>query len=245
MGGGAGVVVLQTSMRHNARWLLRPRPYVFKGENMLSTIAATIESELNMQANSSDERSEWPPCIITMFDLVGTSGNAPNGAAAQLMLKMRKFAVDKINAELPSHRHGYVWNDSILLLSYITSPGQSRRSVLMELSGFKQTLEQHCGVQSYAISVQGLAFPQDSPVDMVSHGNESRVVVLKTSSYAMANCFAIEKALKGMRADWYIDSRITKDIQLPAPFKSKGVRLLPENKLRIINMYKGYLHATS
>lgn len=212
---------------------------------MLSTTAGANELELNMQANSSDERSEWPPCIITMFDLVGTSGNAPNGAATQLMLKMRKFAVDKINAELPNHRHGYVWNDSILLLSYITSPDQSRRSVLMELSGFKQTLEQHCGVQSYAISVQGLAFPQDSLVDPVLHGNESRVVVMKTSSWAMANCFAIEKSLKKMQADWYIDSRITKDIQLPTLFASKRVRLLPEKKFRIIDMYKGHLHATN
>lgn len=219
--------------------------YVFNGENMLSTIAAANESELNVQANKSDERSEWPRCIITVFDLVGTSGNAPNGVATQLMLKMRKFAVDKINAGLPNHSHGYVWNDSILLLSYITSPDQSRRSVLMELSEFKQTLEQHCGVQSYAISVQGLAFPKDSQVESVSHGNESRVVVLRTSSWAMANCFAIEKTLKRMLADWYIDSRITKDIQLPAPFKSKKVRLLPENKFRIINMYKGFLHATS
>ena len=209
---------------------------------MLSTIAAANESELSMQPNSADERGEWPPCIVTVFDLVGTNSNAPNGVATQLMLKMRKFAVDKIKAGLPNHGHGYVWNDSILLLSYITSPSQSRRSVLMELSGFKEALEQHCGVQSYAISVQGLAFPKDLQTEQVTHGNESRVIVLKTSSWAMANCFAIEKSLKKMRADWYIDSRITEDIRLPGLFASKKVKLLPGNKFRIINMYKGCLH---
>src|SRR3989338_277990 len=212
---------------------------------MLSTIAVANKSELSMQINRSHESYEWPPCIITVLDLVGTSGNAPNSVATQLMLKMRKFIVDKINVGLSNHSHAYVCNDSILLLSYITSPDQSRRSVLMELSGFKQALEQHCGVRSYAISVQGLAFPKDSQLEPVTHGNESRVVVLKTSSWAMANCFAIEKSLKKMRADWYIDSRITKDIQLPALFASKKVRLLPENKFRIINMYKGYLHTSS
>lgn len=189
---------------------------------------------------------EWPPCIVTAFDLIGTRVSAPNGVASSRMLQMHRFAVEKINDGMPNHNHGYVWNDSVLLLTYSTKPATLRRSVLIELSEFKFALEQWCGAQTYAISVQGLAFPQSSLVSpLVFQGNNTdqpRTVVLKTSSWAMANCFAIEKALKKKSADWYIDSRITKGLRLPSPFASEEIELLPKNKRRVINMYKGYFH---
>ena len=86
--------------------------------------------------------------------------------------------------------------------------------------------------------MQGLGFPQNDNII-----EQQRAVILKTSSWAMANCFLVEKQLKKHRADWYIDSRITKGLALPKPFDSVALSLLPKNQTRTINMYKGYFHA--
>lgn len=158
------------------------------------------------------------------------------------MIEMHNRAVAKINHGLPLHSHGYIWNDSVLLLSYMTEPNWSKRGFFAELVDFKSFLEQQCNTSIYAISVKGLAFPQDIMAPAVFNGqlaNQPRAVVLKTSSWAMANCFLIEKALKRHRADWYIDSRITKDANLPVPFASEKVELLPKNQARTIHMFKG------
>lgn len=187
----------------------------------------------------------WRPCIITYFDLVGIRNEASTGRASSIMLQLHRFAVNQINASLPNHSHGYVWNDSILLLSYMTEPASQRRAIVNELSEFKHALDTNCGYKTYAISVMGLTFPQDdfaSPVFQGSITAQPRAVVLKTSSWAMANCFHIEEKLKKHSADWYIDSRITHDIALPAPFIFEELALLPTQESRAINMYKGYFH---
>lgn len=158
------------------------------------------------------------------------------------MIEMHNCAVTKINHGLPLHSHGYIWNDSVLLMSYTTEPNWSKREFVAELDGFRSYLEQQCGASIYAISVKGLAFPQDIMTPAVFNGqvaNQPRAVVLKTSSWAMANCFLIEKALKHHRADWYIDSRITKDANLPAPFAAEKVDLLPKDQARTIHMFMG------
>jgi hypothetical protein len=127
-------------------------------------------------------------------------------------------------------------------MSYTTEPNWSKREFVAELDDFRSYLEQKCSASIYAISVKGLAFPQDIMAPAVFNGqvaNQPRAVVLKTSSWAMANCFLIEKALKHHRADWYIDSRITKDANLPAPFASEKVDLLPKDQARTIHMFMG------
>lgn len=187
----------------------------------------------------------WSPCIITAFDLVDMRRNAATGRASAKMLQMHRFAVAKINSALRNHSHGYVWNDSVLLLSYVTKPARARRGLLSELSEFKHSLEAHCGTQTYAISVKGLSFPQDPLASPVYEGQiaaQPRAVVLKTSSWAMANCFIIEKALGEHRADWYIDSRIASGAGLREPIASASVDLLPKNEARTIRMYKGFFH---
>ena len=164
------------------------------------------------------------------------------------MIEMRDRAVAKINHCLPLHSHGYVWNDSVLLLSYTTKPASKRQELLAELSEFKSFLEQQCGVSMYAISVQGLAFPQDIVAPAVFDGQVSqqpRAVVLKTSSWAMANCFLIEEKLRHHRADWYIDSRITEGVTLPVPIASETIALFPKKEPRTIHMFKGALHPGS
>lgn len=186
--------------------------------------------------------NDWRPCIVTMLDVVGTRNNAETGRASSEMIKLRDFAVGRINNGLPSHAHGYVWNDSVLLLSYETKPEGSRKRVLDELCEFKTALEQNCGVKAYAIAVMGIAFPSDPfavPVFQGQIAAQPRAVVLKTSSWAMANCFKIEIELKKHRADWYIDSRITTGIGLATPFECATVKLLPKNVPREVHMYKG------
>lgn len=164
------------------------------------------------------------------------------------MIEMHNHAVAKINDGLPLHSHGYVWNDSVLLLSYTTDPASKRKKLLTELSEFKSYLEEQCGVAMYAISVKGLAFPQDisTPIIFDSQlSRQPRAVVLKTSSWAMANCFLIEDQLGHHLADWYIDSRITAGLSLPKPIASKTIDLLPKKEPREIHMYKGHLHKES
>lgn len=189
---------------------------------------------------------DWSPCIVTAFDLAGTRTLAASGKGSSAMIEMHNRATAKINHDLPLHSHGYVWNDSVLLLSYMTEPNWTKTAFIAELEGFKSFIEQQCGTSMYAISVKGLAFPHDIMAPAVFDGqvaNQPRAVVLKTSSWAMANCFLIEKALKSHRADWYIDCRITKGASLPAPFATEEVELLPTNEARSIHMFKGRLSA--
>lgn len=188
---------------------------------------------------------QWPPCIITAFDLVGTKSAAATGRGSSAMIQMHRCAVGKIIHGLPRHSHGYVWNDSVMLLSYEAKPAQKRAKVLQELDEFKQWLQGQCGVPIYAIAVMGLAFPQGELASAVSDGqiaHQPRAVVLKTSSWAMANCFLIEKDLGKHRADWYIDSRIVKDVSLAEPMGSEEILLLPSKEPRRVFMYRGGLH---
>lgn len=187
----------------------------------------------------------WPPCIITAFDLVGTRSLAATGSGSSAMIEMHSRAVAKINHGLPLHSHGYIWNDSVLLLSYMTEPGWRKHRFFGELNDFKSFLEEQCSASMYAISVKGLAFPQDVFAPAVFDGqigSQPRAVVLKTSSWAMANCFLIEKELGHHRADWYIDSRIATGADLPKPFASEMIDLLPKKEPRIIHMFKGHIN---
>lgn len=184
----------------------------------------------------------WRPCIVTAFDLDGTRTLAASGKGSSAMINMHNRAVEKLNHGLPLHSYGYIWNDSVLLLSYMTEPNWSKRAFVAELDDFRSFLKQQCDASIYAISVEGRAFPHGIMAPAVFNSqiiDQPRVVVLKSSSWAMANCFLIEKALKRHRADWYIDSRITKGANLPAPFASEKVELLPKNQARTIDMFKG------
>lgn len=186
----------------------------------------------------------WRPCIVTVIDIDGTKKLAPSGEATFNMLKMRDFSVNMINDRLEAYSYGYVWNDSVLLVSHQVKNGADRRKLLFETSEFKWLLESHCDIKTYAISVKGLAFPDD-PTACARHDGSSahpRVTVLRSSSWAMANCFKIESELKAHKADWYIDSRITKDTDLRKPMITESIKLLPKNVARTIHMYKGWFH---
>jgi hypothetical protein len=179
-----------------------------------------------------------------MFDLIGTRSQAPFGKASSAMRLLQERAVWKMNNGMESHSYCYIWNDSVLLLSYESKPAVARRRVLEELDECKRWLEHECSGKLYAICVKGRAFPRDElhdpALDHDMHG-QGRAVVLKTSSWAMANCFEIEKKLKQHRADWYIDSRITRNVDLKPFFAAEEVQLLPSGESRRVDMFRGSL----
>lgn len=192
-----------------------------------------------------DTGAAWTPCIVTVLDLIGTKKQALNGTGSKLMMHMHRCAALRIRSGLPLHSQGYIWNDSVLLLSEKASTIKERLAVLLELEEFKLGLEEECGAELYAISVKGKTFP---PVELPPADNPAdadRAVILKTSSWAMANCFTIEQALCKYRADWYLDSRLTRGIKLPEMFTSELLELLPDNEAREIHMYKSRLFKTA
>ncbi|MGF6859223.1 hypothetical protein [Paraburkholderia sp. CI3] len=190
------------------------------------------------------DTEEWLPCIVSTFDLIGTRRQAASGKASTAMRLLQERAVWKMNHGMRNHSYCYVWNDSVLMLSYHSRPAVARRRVLAELDECKQWLERECTGKLYAICVKGLAFPQDEMPSPSVDGEmvgQARAVVLKTSSWAMANCFEIEKKLKHHRADWYIDSRITTDVDVMPAFAAEEVRLLPSAESRRVDMFRGNL----
>ena len=192
-----------------------------------------------------DTGAGWTPCIVTVFDLIGTKKQTLSGTGSKLMLHMHRCAAQRIRSGLPLHSQGYIWNDSVLLLSEKASTIKERLDVLLELEGFKLGLQEECDAGLYAIAVKGKTFPAVELPPTRKAGEAERAIILKTSSWAMANCFAIEQALRKHRADWYLDSRLTRGLKLPEIFKSEPVELLPDNEARDIHMYKGRLFASA
>lgn len=188
-----------------------------------------------------DTGAGWTPCIVTVLDLIGTRKQTAGGTGSRLMLRMHRSAAELIRNGMPLHKQGYIWNDSVLLLSEKASTIKERLDVLFELQAFKLDLEAECGTGLYAISVKGKTFPPVELPPAEKPEDEDRAIILKTSSWAMANCFAIEQALGRHRADWYLDSRLTRGLRLPETFKTESVALLPDNEARDIHMYKGRL----
>lgn len=86
--------------------------------------------------------SDWSPCIVTMLDLAGTKSLAPSGKGSSALISMHRQAVAKINHGLPLTSHGYVWNDSVLLLSYMNEPGWTYQDFLVRLMILNTTLSQ-------------------------------------------------------------------------------------------------------
>ena len=188
-----------------------------------------------------DSGAGWTPCIVTVFDLIGTRKQTLSGTGSKLMLRMHCSAAERIRNGMPMHKQGYIWNDSILLLSEKASTIKERLDVLFELEAFKLELEAECGAGLYAISVKGKTFPPVKLPPAENPEDEDRAIILKTSSWAMANCFAIEQTLGKHRADWYLDSRLTRGLKLPPIFRSEPIELLPDNEAREIHMFKGRL----
>ena len=192
--------------------------------------------------------SNWTRSILTYIDLIGVkdSAMAPDGRATDLMRRMHTLVSGKVSHGMPNHDHCYIWNDSVLLLAYLdlTPKGKKHEAdVIKEADALKKDIDQIC--ESYAIAVKGLVFPDEAidHIDVFQRqiADQPRVIKLKTSSYAMGNCFLIEKQLRHLKRHWYIDSRIAEHLSTDQALTKHTVEMLPGNQPREVYVYSGYL----
>jgi hypothetical protein len=188
---------------------------------------------------------DWPDCIVTLIDVIGIKSAAKRGSKASgQMRNLHSLAQTSMNLGMPKHAHSYCWNDSVLLLAFWNGEPADGRGILSEASALKRRIDETIG-QSYAISVKGRAFPDHTPpppavYDGANH--HPRCVVLKASSYAMANCYLTEAEAKKQkcRADWYIDVRLKKVLGQRLT-ESFAVEMLPTGKSRKVYLLSGYI----
>jgi hypothetical protein len=174
----------------------------------------------------------WADCIVTFIDLVDTKKGAETGAASALMQQLHHLVPKAVaRRSLPSVRHVYTWNDSVLVVSNVDRTAASFSRALIDLQTLKTDINGLC--RNYAIAIKGRAFPP------FQTSVTKRVTVLEASSWAMANCFAVEKALKSRQATWYIDSWILRKVEtLRSPAGQAKVLMLPRRRARIVHFFK-------
>ena len=192
----------------------------------------------------------WPDCVVILIDIPGIKKLAREGnsEASLLMMKFHKLVQNELrqSKDLRNIKHAYVWNDSVALLSR-DGAQVPFRAFLRDADGLKRKIDSFLAERgycpAYGIAVKGQAFPSQGQ----SNVNMKRVTVLRTSSYAMANCFEIENVVRQKikkkvieKKPWYIDERLAEYI----PLQSSGelpVNLLPSNQKRKIHLIDGYL----
>ena len=178
---------------------------------------------------------DWQESIVTLFDLVDAKRDASTGQASKRMRRFHRLVVRELkDRSLPSIVHTYTWNDSAFVVSKVDKSTGSFGQALRDLHGFKKAIDNLDTLRpSFAIAVKGQIFPSNQT------GANQRVTVLRASSWAMANCFEIEKILKRHRASWYVDTLIVKKVRgLGTAFRKKKVRMLPKNRERTVFLYK-------
>jgi hypothetical protein len=181
---------------------------------------------------------DWQDCIVTLIDLVGVKARAQQGIASKLMLKFHNIVV-KERGSLNATAHAYVWNDSVLLLSYVNENSSSFESAMKDADKLKRrvdTIE-----RSYAIAVKGQTFPPVS--DSATHVKSPSVTVIRASSWAMANVFEIEKTLGKLKKPWYVDSWIKNKIHTSQQSQKESMTMFPSKQKRTIYVFDGYLWA--
>lgn len=180
-------------------------------------------------------KSEWRDCIVTFIDLSGVKRLAPSdGAGSKLMRQLHRLAAKEI-PRLSTVAHAYVWNDSILLLSFVDKASRSFVAAMKDVDAFKRQVD--CLKTSYGVAVKGRTFPKVPKQEPTS----KNVTVLEASSWAMANCFQIEKTLGRVRAAWYVDGRIARKLTGVGPSRVRKVELLPSRQPRTVHLYTAYL----
>jgi hypothetical protein len=140
-------------------------------------------------------------------------------------------------ATLGAIGHAYTWNDAVLLLSYLNGDDAAFELTLRDADRLKKRID---GVAaSYAVAVKGQTFP---PARLEQDKPSEKVTFIKASSWAMANCFEIEKTLgPELRKPWYVDSWIATHIRTSQRCVKRKVNLLPAGKARNVHVYDGYL----
>lgn len=177
--------------------------------------------------------SRWRDCIVVLMDLIGVKKQALDGdsGASALMRSFHAMVRREMAGGLGALDHAYVWNDSVLLLAYVDDRSQAYKRAIHAADDLKRKVD--VIAPSYAIAVKGRAFPSNAGPD------DTRVTVIKASSYAMANCFEIEAKAKSkkLRKAWYIDVRIARKVREARTSEWIAVPLLPLGKCRRV-----YIH---
>ena len=181
--------------------------------------------------------NRWSDCIVVFMDLIGTKKRALEGnrTASTAMRSFHKLVRREMNADLRSLDHAYVWNDSVLLLAYVDDRLQTYENAMRAADELKQRVD--ATTQCFAIAVKGRAFPSKTS------RADSRVTLIRASSYAMANCFRIEAqaTAQKLRYDWYVDVRIARKVRQARASKWIDVAMLPSGKRRRVYAHDGYL----
>ena len=189
--------------------------------------------------------SDWRHCIVSLIDVIDLKSLASrgDGKASAMMREMHNVAYGYATHVMKEHAHAYLWNDSALLLAYVDQDLHQAQRVLIEVDELKKRIDAIS--QSYAISVKGKAFPDLDPWRAPGFdgqiADQPRAMVIKASSFAMANCFLIEETLgRKLKKPWAVDSRIARCIRTPQKYIVRTMQLLP-NERRQVRLYSSYL----
>lgn len=186
---------------------------------------------------------DWRKCILTHIDIIGVKALANRSKGSSIMRDLHQLVDNDFGKYLPGHDHAYVWNDSVLIVAFLNKGRGEKLRLLQEVNAFKRHLDKTLAKRSFAVVVEGKTFPIGQPLSAqgLKGANRSKVTVLKASSWALANCFEIERELRKYKKSWYIDIRVSKGITTLATRNDKLVKLLPSNRERIVSMYDGDL----
>jgi hypothetical protein len=184
--------------------------------------------------------ADFRDCIVSYIDMVGITAllTRRSKQAVHTMRKMHEV-VSRALPQVPTHEEICLWNDSVLMVGFVTESESSFRAVMQEVLAVKRIVD---GIQkSYAICVKGQAFagPQSPVPEWRSGTDRPRLLYLQASSLAFANCFEIEHRAReaGWKWDWYIDNRIRTKLSLRLGEDTQEMELHPRSNLRRIHMY--------
>jgi|GEM_PF-870043 len=186
--------------------------------------------------------ADWRDCIVSYIDMidVGALLRSRSRGAVDKMRKMHKGVMDT-SAKLVAHAEVCLWNDSVLMVGFVTGSRTSYRDVMTEVCAVKEVVD--AVRKSYAICVKGQAFPRP-PSGMERQPSDSgrpSLIYLQASSLAFANCFVIEELARAKKSnsEWYIDNRIRTKLSLRQGDRSEELKLYPRSTIRKIHMYNG------
>jgi hypothetical protein len=188
--------------------------------------------------------SSWQDCVVSYFDLIGIREKieSANSEASILMQKFHLLIRKSMFDGMPTHDNVYVWNDSALFLAF-PQENADYEKIMRELNGIKPRIDDIS--PSYAICVKGQAIPEAPCQYDTNPVRQPRFVFLKASSYALANCFEIEKKLKKLKMDWYVDGRIAEKIPAFEKCDKHEVAMFPSGSKRGVFVVKGSIWKTA
>lgn len=180
---------------------------------------------------------KWRDCIVSYIDVIGTRRK---DHPSKLMRALHALIADTRRQLADTHRV-YAWNDSVLLLSFADGPSAYSRA-MHDADTLKKRIDIRIA-PSYGIAVKGQAFPQ---LGLPAGAADQGLIVIEASSWAMANCFEIERQVKDWRRQWYVDIRIAREIVTSRSFEERKFSMLGargERRERAVRGFNGCLWA--